>query len=247
MQNQEKIKKLLIIIIALGLFGASYYYYVYKQKKTFAKQLQKVELKQPAKKVAADQVILSNTKDPLRYMQGDSSAEPQNEIMKVDPIKKVSNVTKKVVKKVENSEVIKPQKTKIKPTDKAALIKAAAGSRGKYDPFSYAESNFIPSDMTKTASSGRVKGLPAPPRMSGQNNAGNGNYAEIRGFLGNKVIAEINGFTDSLKVGETLRGIKILSIDSKNLTCELEIDGKKVTKKMNPVNKSDKNVEVMYK
>ncbi len=65
---------------------------------------------------------------------------------------------------------------------------------------------FIPFEMRKVSSSGKNNSLPAPPTIPGYNSseAKPEKYVEIRGFLGNKVIVEINGFTDSLAVGETL-------------------------------------------
>ena len=136
MENQERLKKILIIIVALSLFGASYYYYVHKQKKTSVKASQEVEVKQPVKKAKEVKKVAP---------------------VKVKPVVKVSNIKKK-------AEIIKPKKVGIKPTTRADLIKAAAGTRGKYDPFSYTESSYIPYDMRQKADSGSRRVGSLPPR-----------------------------------------------------------------------------------
>ena len=91
-----------------------------------------------------------------------------------------------------------------------------------------------------------VAGLPAPPRSSDYSRGKSLSNVIIKGFLGNKVIAEIGGITLSLGVNQTARGVKVLGIDHKNLTCDFKINGKKVTKTMKPIVKRDDNVEIRY-
>ncbi len=223
MQKQERNKKLLIIMVVLCLFGTSYYYYIYKQKTAAEKQV----IAPKKTKVVSAKIEISDKKDLKGEKQAAGKVEKQVKPPVVKPMKtaKVKNTGKK-----------------IKPTDKSDLIRMAFNSAGKNDPFSYLESNFSPFISANTGRRGSRSELPNPPAIKKKPD----NYVEIKGFLGNKVIAEVNGLTDSLGTGETLRGVKVLRIDPKNLVCEFEIKGNKVTRKMQPVTKPDKNVDIKY-
>ena len=230
----EKFKKIFIMLITLALFGVSYYYYVYKSDKnsvvkqrSLPKQTQIAKPEKKLKKITKKQ----ETKLPIQQKESEKKSE-NNEIVE-------SKTNKFFVNK----------KKKIKPTNKSDLISTALNSSGKNDPFSYIESNFIPFISSQNRSSGRgfSKGsrLPVPPKIS-NNSSKPGKYVTIKGFLGNKVIVDVNGLTESLEINQSLRGIKVLSIDSVNLTCDFKINGKKVVKKMKPITKPDKNVEIKY-
>jgi hypothetical protein len=225
MQKQERIKKLLIILVALSLFGASYYYYVHKTEK--APEVKKVSPK--IKKKA----VTENKKDEEKQEATVSKEE------KTEPVNKQKENKEKQISKPQ-----KEDKKKIKPTDKSDLLKTALATAGKNDPFSYTESRFRPS-VSKNSRSLRTSGnsgLPGPP--SRREKSGDG--IEIKGFLGNKVIAEVNGHTDSLNTGETFRGVKVLTVDPNSLSCVFEINGRKVTKKIKPVSRPNKDVEIKY-
>ncbi len=223
MQEQETRKKILILAVAIALFGTSYYYYVHKKEKA----------SEPEQK----QVIQTKEKPPVEKKKPEE-LKPSQEDKKEE--KNSGNKDKKV-KKPGLSEAFMQ---KIRPSNKAELIELAFNSAGKRDPFSYRESKFRPAGTgpSRKGFSAGDDGLPAPPSVDEKPR----NYAEIKGFFGNKVIADINGITDSLAAGESFGGIKVLSVDQENLTCEFMINGKKVIKKMKPVNKPDKNVEIKY-
>ena len=234
MQTKEKTKKLIIISISLILFGISYYYYTFKQIKFHKKP---IFISEYSKKVVL----------PLRKVISKESISA-HKTAKIDDKKNkkgLKNITKRIKKD-------KKSEKKIKPTDKSELIKIASGIKGKNDPFSYDESRFNPFMTRKRSHSGanysRINNLPSPPALSGHIVPKNkpDEYIEIKGFLGNKVLIDVNGFTDSLGAGETLRGIKVISIDSQNLSCEFDIKGKKVTKTMKPIIQQNKNAEIKY-
>lgn len=242
MQNQERNKKLLIIIFSMCLFGASYYYYVYKQDSAEQKPIKqfvsknktisaKISVSEPSK--ASKTKIKQQIKEEVTGVKGKIKKDKETQCEK-----KQSEAIPELVREVKNYDT-----KKIKPSTKADLVKTAINSSGKNDPFSYTESNFTQFKTTYAGSRGRKSGsLPGPPTVEKKPD----NYVEIKGFLGNKVITEINGLTDSMSVGETLRGVKVISIDPVNLVCEFEIKGKKVARKMKPVTKPNKDVEINY-
>ncbi len=233
MQNQERNKKLLIIFTALCLFGTSYFYYDYKRKTSVNKQVMAKKPKtvkpeaKSAKKVSGEKEV-----------QKPRTAKKPEQPKKTTAPRKAPEIKPLEVKKT------KEFKQRITPTKRSDIIRTASNFAGKNDPFSYVESNFSPFGNTgKVKKAGRSgSGLPNPPVVEQKPE----NYVEIKGFLGNKVIAEINGLTDSLGIGDTLRGVKVLGIDSQNFICEFEIKGEKVTRKMKPVTRPDKNVDIRY-
>ncbi len=210
MQKREKIQKLLIIIISITLFGISYSYYLFKDKNLS---------KKPEQVVISKKITIPDEKQQVSPDTEASSDESSDEEKELN-----DEADQKEVSKKEDSLIIEDKK--IQPTDKTNLITMASNISGKNDPFSYKESKFTPINSTKTSDRGSYSSTnPVKPT----------NYVEIRGFIGNKVIAEVNGFTDSLKEGETLKGVKILTIDPVNLSCELEVKGKKITKSIQPI------------
>lgn len=168
--------------------------------------------------------------------------KPAKTVKKPEKIKKVEAPPPPIEIKAEKTEKI-IEDNRIKPTDKNDILARALGSAGKNDPFSYRESNFSP-----IVSSGKfipdLNGLPAPPES--QEPEKPAEAVVIKGFLGNKVIAQIKGFTESLAVNESLRGVRVLGIDSVNLSCDFEIDGKKVTRKMSPITGQNTDVDINY-
>ncbi|HSA05582.1 MAG TPA: hypothetical protein P5556_00225 [Candidatus Gastranaerophilales bacterium] len=226
MQNQEKLKKILIIIVVLAMFATSYFYYANKQNNFSAKQPEpvKIAVKKPVK------IVKTEIKEKITEEKIKSDEFPEKDLKKSGK--------------------------KIKPTDKSDLIRIASGQSGKHDPFSYSESRYTPynaseNNLPTIPDLSLESGLPQPPLLPGLEESEQAtqkplNTVEIKGFLGNKVIAEINGYTDSLNTGETLRGVKVLNIDAQNLSCDFEIQGSKVTKSIKPLTEIDNNVEFKY-
>ncbi len=272
MQNREKAKKLIIIFLSLILFGVSYYYYAFKQKKYSNKPIQiskqGKKLKSPIQKTVSGEFMparkianIANKKDQKVSKKIIKDNKKDNLKIHTKKIENIVKMSSKITSASQKNELQSPtsrqirlsgfstpaSQKKIKPTDKSKLIKIASGLAGKNDPFSYTESNFNPF-MTQQKNYQGANNLPSPPAVSGNAAAEKtpADYVEIKGFLGNKVLLEINGFTDSLGAGETLRGVKVLSINPQNLSCEFEIKNKKITKKMKPLIQQNKNMEIKY-
>jgi len=225
MQKHERHKKLLIIAVTLALFSVSYYYYVHKQKEVSQKQEQTSHVKQ--EKIISEKLEDNKKSSPRTEENKNTEDKQQKEMQRPAP---------PVMKDK------KEEKNTIKPTSRDDLIQMAFGSAGKNDPFSYTESNF---GCVKRSDSGTSdsSGLPNPPGRNEKPSS----YLEVKGFFGDKVIAEVNGLTDSLATGETLRGVKVLSIDRKNFTCQFLVNGEIVTKKMKPLTKKPhKDVDIKF-
>ncbi|OGI02169.1 MAG: hypothetical protein A2Y25_04835 [Candidatus Melainabacteria bacterium GWF2_37_15] len=235
--NSENLKKLVTALVVITLFVVSFYYYAPNKKEvTLAEKLEKIpqiELKTHPK-VKLPPEIDRHPESSLRHpeqsegsvpIEGDSSVVslPQND-----------------------KEEIKIN-TKIKPTDIKDLIADAMETSGKRDPFSYIESSFSPfSGGSSRGSDPGLAGLPAPPMSLDFAPEKPKELVVVKGFLGDKVIAEIKGLTESLAVNESLQGIKVLKVDSANLTCVFQINGRRVTKTMKSADIQDKNVELNY-
>lgn len=237
MQKNERNKKLLIIMATLCLFVTSYYYYIHRQQVS----------EKPARKIALSDVKPAFKGEIAVTEQIKKGITPEIQVSKdvSDKANKAEDNKKlpENVKKQEKEEILgeKEEFAGIKPTTKADLIRLASNMAGKKDPFSYRESNYTPPGSLCGGRDCSVSGgLPEPPEQKPDN------YVEIKGFFGNKVIAEVSGFTDSLSVGETLRGIKVLSIDSGNFTCDFDVNGERVTRKMKPLTQPDKNVKIKH-
>ncbi len=209
-QKSENLKKIIIALVVLSLFGVSYYYYSVDEKKAkIAKKPLKI-----AKKIEKTE-----------------KAPPK-------PAPKVPENTGKTQEK--------KQKNTIKPTNKKDLIANAIAS-GKNDPFSYTESNFMPFRPKFSGIKGQKPNLlPVSPKGKDYSRQAPPESIIIKGFLGNKVIAQIKGLTESLGPNESLQGVKVVGIDPANLSCDFIIDGKKVTKTMKPITPKNKNIKVNY-
>lgn len=158
-------------------------------------------------------------------------------------VKQIKQV-KEAVKEVQPEEVQEVKNNYIKPTDIKDLISSAINSAGKSDPFSYKESRYSPFSVKSHIK--EVSDLPFPPKSSDPLSGAPADGVMIKGFLGEKVIAEIKGLTEALAINEILQGVKVLKIDPQNLKCEFEIEGKKVKKTMQPVTRPNDNVELNY-
>ena len=200
-----------MILVIMAIFGGIYYYYTSsKVADSSAKTVTKSETK-------ADVVNTNNSKDSI--------------ISKTDSkIKNINNF--------------------IKPSVKADIAKIALLSAGKADPFTDTISitgNIISNSSLKHTSHSpyslpmppSIKGLPVIgqlPKISLSGLPSDQTYIpgslsvqdgiRIKGFIGNKVIVDINGAIEALKVNEKFRSIKVLQIDPAGLSAEFMKDGK---------------------
>ncbi|HBG49329.1 MAG TPA: hypothetical protein DDW90_07490 [Cyanobacteria bacterium UBA9971] len=231
--KEEKIKKIIILLIVSLIFGGTCYYYAgisnFQQKKTTEKQLPII-----AKSEAIKQSNQQTTLD--RSSRRDSEAVPPQD----DRI----TIEKSEIAKTEES----TSKTKLKPTDKSALLSLAGKNSGKKDPFSYSESQFIPFTSSRgtnptysgnlppvpgAGTIGTLPGLPGFDSLSGLAPPPAPKPEDliiVKGFIGNKVIAEIDGVVESLNVNEKIGNVKVLAVNSEILTAKFELNGKPVTK-----------------
>ena len=141
----------------------------------------------------------------------------------------------------------------IRPTSKSEILKLAAQCKTKKDPF---EDTLGKSELTSanlnTKSNQNVNApLPFPPSAPNLSVPKLPDLASaqptgsltpppepkepfsLKGFLGKKVIVQVDGFTEALRVGDSYRGIKVLSIDSDNLIAKFSKDGTIITKSLN--------------
>lgn len=208
--KQERIKKIFILLFVSLIFGGTCYYYAginnFQQKK------------------------LSKT-EQLK--------------MTINKEKKAAQLEKKPATLTTEAKKIS-HKTKFKPTDKSTLLSFAGKNSGKHDPFSYSESQFMPSTATRGENSsfptnlppvpgaGNMGTLPSLPGMSGFPSSGLASPPApkpedliiVKGFIGNKVIAEIDGVVESLNVNEKISNVKVLTVNPETLTAKFEINGK---------------------
>lgn len=253
-KKTENTKKILIAFIVFGLFIASSYYYTMGKKQTRLPQMHHKAVQNEVKpSVNADiKPISESNKTVSKSSEKTSSAtEAKNKQSNIKsiPAKKEKVKQEKTPEKITNN--------KIKSTDIKTLMANATKKSGKNDPFSYAESRAMPFKSGGQASSranSSVPGalpdlnmLPVPPELSTEQTKESVDPVIVKGFIGNKVIAEIKGYTESLGINESLKGVKVLSVDSANLTTVFLVDGKKIIKTIQPVTpKENKNVEINY-
>jgi len=195
--------------------------------------------------------------------QDDSNIKEKTEkISSIEPTEKQNKNNDEISLKKEPAEKT-AQKTKFKPAGKSDLLSLAEKSSGKHDPFSYSESKFTPFQETASGSSayptnlppvpgaGNMGTLPSIPTLSGVPSAGlapppapkSEDLVSVKGFIGNKVIAEIDGVVEALNPNQKINNIKVLSVNPSTLTAKFEINGKTVTKTLKSLTE-DYNGEV---
>lgn len=215
--NNEKLKKGLLIIIILLLFGGTYFYYNFSS---------------------------SNKQNE------DISTLPTNNLKKTKVIKKqpVQDVTDK--KQLTNNTINQNEDTNIiKVSNKSAIEKLAMQSVGKSDPFEGLTGK-IKSSQTQSKTLANVPNMPSQlptlklksipnvpfnknlPSFNNFQLLNNNNSVEIKGFIGNKVIVDVNGITESLNKNESFQDIKVLSINKNNLSAKFKKDNKIINKNM---------------
>jgi len=176
-----------------------------------------------------------------------------------------SNVTKNPAPETKKAEV---KNSYLSPTSKADILKQAAQNMGKNDPFKGTNSGLdsgSSSDYRTASNNGAPPGfnntgtkvdsfLPMPPALDGGSLPqlglpGNGltgntvvyNPVELKGFIGNKVIIEVDNVIEPLALNENFRGVKVMAIDARNLTAKFKKDGKVINRKIIlPDNKTQK-------
>ncbi len=232
-QKNENLKKITISLVVLAMLGVSHYYYSDSgcEKKQVKKPAQ-IAMKKEAKEIKKEKDVKKETKTDKKEQKPEKPEEKTPAIQPEQP------------KKPEQKPV---QLKGIKPTSKKDILANASGIAGKNDPFSYTESNFIPLSLSSQSASGKRTGsLPSPPRSSDYSPGTPSETVVIKGFIGNKVIAQIKGLTESLGANESLQGIKVVSVDPANRSCVFVVDGKKVTKTMKPINPENNKIELNY-
>lgn len=253
--KEEKFKKILIIFIVLLLFGSTYYYYGFA-KKNHSPQIAFVP----------DKIVKLNPETPVSIRK--KKLESLEKIQKAEEIQDIKSETKLEIKPEKQAIPVKVLKTKIKPTGKSDLLTLANKSSGKNDPFSCSESQYIPSsDRNNNSSSlagnlppvpgaGSMGNLPSLQNLPGLPNITPLNSAkipqspkdaiEIKGFIGNKVIAEIDGVIEALNENEKINNIKVLNINPLEYTAIFEINGKNITKTMKSISEeNNENIEIV--
>lgn len=234
--KDEWLKKAIVVLVAVSVLAGTYYLTNISGKKTSVTDN------------TAEQAILAE-----KNLKSVTTEKPDIKPEKVDI-------------KVKSEQTLVPQKTEqpttiitkgIKPSNKAFAIKAALLVAGKPDPFS--------DNSTKSLSSERLKmflpkyigknPLSIPPSIDGLPTIGSlpnisvpGSklmpgqipyitpQAEVKGFIGNKVILSINGVSESLKANQWFKGIKVVSVDPQSMTVKLLQDHKVVTKSIKGLN-----------
>ena len=250
--KEEKTRKIFIIFIVLLLFGGMCYYYAGINKhfnlQSRHSKLVSESIQQGSKSVInKPQILKSQTVPTLNQVQGNKAVRHDN------PQVENNNITAQKPEeshKTATTEEIIP-KTKFKPTDKSTFLSLKEKSSGKHDPFSYSESGFIPftadygqntasypGNLPPVPGTGNTGTLPPLPTLSGLPSAGLApppapkpeDLIIVKGFIGNKVIAEIDGVVEALNTNEKISDVKVLAVNPSTLTAKFEINGKTVTK-----------------
>ncbi|MFH0702077.1 MAG: hypothetical protein V2B14_00860 [bacterium] len=233
--QKEKSKRLLVIIIVLILAGIGYFYSISSNK---------------PKKTAES--LITNANKTL----SETSAET-NETNSEIKLNKNKIKHKKTSKKTSADKEAKKSFSKIKSIDKSLIIKIASAVSGKIDPFSALEGKLASSQKTVELLPEKLpvnkffdskKYTLPPPPLSSSNitelppleniplpdgmSPPNADLINVKGFIGNKVIMDINGLSESLKTNELFQGIKILEIDPINLTVKFKKEDKIITEKI---------------
>lgn len=271
--KEEKSKKILIVSMVLLLFGGTYYYYSFiktngssnieiaQNKPVISSQQESL----PALKISGSNLASQNKyeqtspatnivprKNRLEQLEEIQKAEKNHEIIKAENPEKIAN-------------------TKFRPADKSTLLTLAGKSSGKHDPFSYSESKFVPFEADKngknssypagklppvpmTGSMGNLPSIPGLPGYNPYNTQGlaappapkQEDLITIKGFIGNKVIAQIDGLVDAFNENDKSGNVKIIAVDPSALTAKFEINGKIFTKTMKSLsNEPNGNIELL--
>jgi len=266
--KEEKFKKIFIILTVLLLFGGACYYYA--GINNFDPQTQPRHAKSNSASVQHGLKSVINQSQTLNQFQGDSFIQekktaPQNieKTSSIEPTEKQHKNNDKISLTKKEATEKTTQKAKFKPAGKSDLLSLAGKSSGKHDPFSYSESKFTPfqevssknsnypSNLPPVPEAGKMGALPSIPTLSGVSSFGLApppapkpeDLISVKGFIGNKVIAEIDGVVEALNPNQKISNIKVLSVNPSTLTAKFEINGKIVVKTLKSLT-DDYNGEV---
>lgn len=236
----ENKKKNLIILVAI-VFAAALYWN-YSGPGVVQPSAQKTEVSNS--KILVQQKIATRQPEIKKTVQN-SSAKKED-----DGKIKVSLQTAKLIKiKLQKPH---PVSSKIQPTSRLLLARAALAEAGRIDPFADTGQGKISSVSISSQPSIRpfpsvpgqfkisplpfIKGVPdlpsiIPPGVSPvapiQSSA-----LSINGFLGNKVIVTVEGETEALSVNEKFKGIKVLSVEPQNLSAKFSYNNSIITRRI---------------
>ncbi len=235
--KEEKTKKIFIIFVVLLLFGGTCHYYS--------------GFKNTVSKTSNSKIVLKNTQQKNNSLKSEQSKNFKQTAEENLTQKKENKDKQKLKTKTEiQNKKAMPQKTplnKFKPTDKSTFLILSNKSSGKNDPFSYSESRFVPFDfdneqhqntnysgtlppIPNAGSMGTLPTLAGLPGLAPPPSPKPEESIQIKGFIGNKVIAEINGAVESLNANEKINNIRVISVDPLSYTAKFEINGKKISK-----------------
>lgn len=263
-QKEERSKKILIILMVLLLFGGTCYYYSginnLSGKEVAVNHINKENTYSPLKLLYSRFKPQNKTEKTKQTEQTKTVA--RKEIKQEQPEKKL--IAENPVETTKNTTPEKPEKTKLAPTGKSTLLSLAGKTSGKNDPFSYSESQFIPFASETGANSsynsgtfppvpgsGSIGNLPSIPGLPSMGLAPPPSpkptdLVVVKGFIGNKVIAEIDGVVESLNVNERVNNIKVLTVNPSTLTAKFEIKGKTVTKTLQSLtDENNENIQLV--
>lgn len=237
--KEEKSKKILLVFVILILFGCTYFYY-----NNWAKNKPNIIVKKGAAIV--------------------NKVMPQKDVKTTDIL--AQEVDDEVIVKKENLTAQKPknpasnESNVIKPTNKEALVKMAMASKGKSDPFEGLVGkspnpirgiknipNFKIGSLPVLPNAKGLptfNGLPSLSNLNGFKTLKNNDSIEVKGFIGNKVIVNVNGIIESLKPNETFQDIKVLSVDNRNLTVKFKKNNKIITKNIKSLTDVDNKNDI---
>lgn len=224
--KEEKTRKILLLFAVLIFFGCTYYYFG-NGKLSF----QSVQ-------------ILPKTKTGPVIT---AKKIPENNNATVQKTEKTSEQpeTVKIPKKSETKLAIKKNSGfKYKPSGKSYFANIAGKSSGKYDPFSFRESKFIPFAIASRPAF--IPGTNNLPSMPGDFKIPDAppvpepeEIVSVKGFIGKKAVVKINGITRALSENQEINNIKILNINPDALSVKFEIEGKLITKTMKSLSAKD--------
>lgn len=168
---------------------------------------------------------------------------------------KVDKSLEEILKQQSIEETQRIEKSKYMPANKDALIKLAKQSAGKSDPFTQnyivqnIDNKYVGNKQNPIMSfSNKNLLLPPPDSLAGLPELSQSNLTPadvpgegviLKGFIGDKVILNVNGETKALQSGEKFQNVQILEISSINKTVKIKNDGKNITKRLEITNLSN--------
>jgi len=258
-QGDEKLKRVLLIVLILALFGGTYYYYNKLAQHNTVIIAKKEQV--TASKVSAMQKIEQSVKNEVSpLLSSVTNIKQGNNQQEAAVTNQKTNKIPETVTAVQHSYVIKV-------SAKDSLKKLAMESKGKTDPFEGMVGKTMPDSPTSAKSIANLsnlpniklnslpqvpffkpnfssKGLPSVGNFNNFNSLNNNDAIEIKGFIANKVIVDVNGLVESLGINESFQDIKVLNIDKTNLTAKFKKDNRVITKNMKSLTSVDNEDDI---